>query len=240
MSVSFYSVADFPGWRNNVKHQGFFDSIVSGYSPQSILELGSGADPTLTPEYVLDSGAYYVTSDADARELEKADAAFERLVLDAMTDVAELSGKFDCILSRMVGEHIKDGEQYHRNIYEMLKPGGISVHCFSTLGALPFVANRVLPGPVSDLLLHRYAPREGHTAGKFKAYYSWSRGPSRSMLRRFEGLGFEVISYTGYFGHNYYRSIPWLHRLEMMKADLLLKHPIPQLCSYSTVVLRKP
>jgi 2-polyprenyl-3-methyl-5-hydroxy-6-metoxy-1,4-benzoquinol methylase len=241
VNVSFASLAEFPGWPSSANHKGYFESLLTKHAAKHVLEIGSGANPTLTPKYVTLNGISYVTSDADVRELDKADGAFERLVLDVSADVTspELAGRFDCILSRMVGEHVSDGEQYHRNIFKMLKPGGISVHCFSALGALPFVANRVLPESVSDFLLQMYAHRPPKN-GKFKAYYSWSRGPSKGMVKRFEGLGFEIISYTGYFGHNYYQSLPRLHRLEMMKAELLLKHPIPVFCSYSSLLLRKP
>jgi hypothetical protein len=85
-----------------------------------------------------------------------------------------------------------------------------------------------------------FSPRDEHLHGKFSAYYSWSRGPSNSMIRRFEEIGFEIIDYRGYFGHYYYQKLPWLHRLEMFKSKLLLKYSVPQLCSYARVVLRKP
>jgi hypothetical protein len=60
------------------------------------------------------------------------------------------------------------------------------------------------------------------------------------MIRRFETLGYEVIRYTGYFGHPYYRRIPFLERLERGKIKILLQRPVAQLCSYATLVLRKP
>jgi hypothetical protein len=221
---------------------GFFESLVSQYDCRRILEIGSGANPTLPPDYVQANGLSYVTSDASPEELEKADSIFERLVLDLSVDAIDpaLLGTFDCILSRMVSEHIRDGRQYHDNLYKMLRPGGISVHCFSTLWSVPFLLNRVLPETLTSRLLDIFHPRDRHRHEKFKAYYSWSRGPSRGMIRRFEALGFEVLQYTGYFGHPYYFArIPWLHRLEMQKSRLLLKHPIPALCSYATIVLRK-
>jgi 2-polyprenyl-3-methyl-5-hydroxy-6-metoxy-1,4-benzoquinol methylase len=242
VTISFQNLEEFPGWHNSTNHQTYFESLLTKQAAKYVLEIGSGANPILTPRYVHDKGISYVTSDVDSKELEKADPVFKRIVLDISSGILDpgLTGKFDCILSTMVGEHISYGAQYHKNIFKMLKPGGISAHCFSTLGAMPFVANRILPEPIADFLLQMYAPRDSHKSGKFKAYYSWSRGPSKGMVRRFEGLGFEVINYTGYFGHNYYQSVPFLHRLETMKARRLLKHPIPMLCSYATILLRKP
>jgi 2-polyprenyl-3-methyl-5-hydroxy-6-metoxy-1,4-benzoquinol methylase len=240
MVVSFQSVEEFPGW---AKAPEFFESLLSRYNSKRILEVGSGANPTLDPEFIRKNNLAYITSDVDPEELQKADPAFERLVVDlSVKDVdPALVGSFDCILSRMVGEHVSDGRQYHANIHKMLRPGGISAHCFSTLWSLPFATNRFLPEWVGDQLLRTFAPRDRHQHGKFKAYYSWSRGPSKSMIRRFESLGFEIIRYTGYFGHHYYRrGLRMLQPLEALKSKLLVEHPIPQLCSYSTLILRKP
>ena len=240
MKISFESVHDFRGW---VKAPAFLRTVVEQNGCRRVLEVGSGANPTLDPDYVRATGLQYVTSDLDEGELAKADPAFERLVIDLSAEVPpEMVGSFDCVFSRMTGEHIRDGGKYHKNIYKALKPGGISVHCFSTLWALPFAVNYLLPDALTDALLNLFFPREDpHKHGKFKAYYSWSRGPTKSMIHRFQSLGFEIIEYIGCFGHPYYsRKLPWLHRLEEAKTNYLLKHPVPQLCSYSTIILRKP
>lgn len=238
--IRYGNYVDFPGWSGA---PDFFKSLIAAHGCRRVLEVGSGANPTLSPGFVAEAGITYVTSDARAEELEKADSAFERLVLqvDSPTFDPALTSSFDCVLSRMVGEHIRNGERYHRNILRMLRPGGIAVHCFSTLWCLPFAVNRLVPDALGDLLLAKFAPRPAHKHGKFKAYYSWSRGPTPAMLHSFTSLGFEVLAYGGYFGHGYYLSrLPGLHRVEGAKARWLVRHPIPQLCSYATVVLRKP
>lgn len=238
--IAFRTFEEFPGWGDA---PGFFKSLISEYECRRILEVGSGANPTLPAEYVRSTGLNYVTNDLSAEELVKADSAFEQLVLDLSTEnlAPELTGSFDCVLSRMVGEHVKDGARYYRNIFRLLRAGGITAHCFSTLWCLPFAANRFMPDFASELLLNFVAPRDRHQHGKFKAYYSWSRGPSKQMVSGFENLGFQVLNYTGYFGHPYYRSrMPWLDRLETLKTRALVNHPVPQLCSYATLVLRKP
>jgi len=240
MIVSYDSVDNFPGW---ALAEGYFKSLIAEHACGRILEIGSGANPTLSPQFVRTSGLSYVTSDVSQEELKKTDLAFEQLVLDLTAKNVDptLNGRFDCVLSRMVGEHISDGRQYHQNIYKLLRPGGISAHCFSTLWAFPFTANRVLPESLTGPLLNAISPRDEHQHAKFKAYYSWSRGPSNSMIRRFQSLDFEIVNYTGYFGHLYYRRRwPWLDQLEKQKSKLLLAHPVPQLCSYATIVLRKP
>jgi 2-polyprenyl-3-methyl-5-hydroxy-6-metoxy-1,4-benzoquinol methylase len=238
VAISYRTADTFPGWGASGL---FLASLIDQYGCKQVLEIGSGANPTLKPEDVLSRCISYVTSDVDAEEMEKADATFERLVLDLSSDGVSpsLVGRFDCVFSRMVGEHVTDGELFHKNIHTLLRPGGISVHCLSTLWCLPFAANRLLPEFLSDYLLMLFLPRDRHKHGKFPASYSWSRGPSKKMIGRFESLGFEILDYTGFFGHPYYTRIPWLHRAETLKANLLAKLPIPMLCSYATIVLRK-
>jgi 2-polyprenyl-3-methyl-5-hydroxy-6-metoxy-1,4-benzoquinol methylase len=237
MIVSYGLVDEFQGWDS-----GLFKSLLTEYGSKRILEIGSGANPTLSPDDVRSNGLAYVTSDLSSEELEKADDVFERLVLDlSIKDLdPALSGKFDFVFSRMVGEHVKDGSQYYRNIYSLLRGGGVSAHCFSTLWALPFAFNRLAPEPIARMALDLFNPRDRHRHEKFQAYYNWSRGPTKTMIRRFKNVGFEVLRYDGYFGHPYYKRIPLLHNLEAFKSRHLLRHPIPQLCSYATILLRKP
>ena len=174
----------------------------------------------------------------------KAKSGYKKLLLDFSRSHMPFSieNSYDFIFSRMVNEHIKNGKKYYSNIFQALKKGGISVHCFSTLYALPFLINRLTPRFISDVLLYTFAPRNKQTNEKFRAYYSWSRGPTKTMIKRFESMGYEVIEYVGFFGHGYYlRRIPLLHNLEKLKSSFLCSHlRIPHLTSYAHVILRKP
>lgn len=238
MPVSYDLITNFPGW---ARASDLFQSIIVQHGCKRILEIGAGANPTLSSEFVRSKGLLYVISDSSAEELGKTETDAQKLVIDFAAKAIDpaLSGTFDCVMSRMVSEHISDGARYHRNIHDILRPGGISAHCLSTLWNLPLAANRLLPERLGSVLLRIFQPRDEHHFGKFKAYYSWSRGPTPSMLRSFKHLGFDVIEYVGYFGHNYYQRIGWLHQFELQKAKLLLRHPIPELCSYAKLVLRK-
>jgi SAM-dependent methyltransferase len=238
--VSYGLLEEFEGWAGA---RGFFKSVFAEHGSKRILEIGSGANPALAPEDVRAQSISYTTSDISSDELAKADSAFEQMVLDLSAESLDpaLTESFDCVVSRMVAEHIRDGRQYYSNIYRLLRPGGVSAHCFPTLWTLPFAANRLLPEPLADLALGIVSPRKDrYRHEKFPAYYSWSRGPSKAALQRFQSLGFEVLRYSGYFGHAYYKSLPLLDRLERWKSEQLLRHPIPHLCSYATVLLRKP
>jgi len=236
--ISFEPFENSPGWD---KAQNWVLGLIEEYHCRSILEIGSGANPTLSPAIVSRLGLHYVANDIDAAELSKADHAFDRWVGDVAHDdiPPHMESAFDLVFSRMVNEHVKDGRAYHANIHRLLAVGGISAHCFSTLYSLPFLANRLLPERISDFLLNVFNPRDPFKRGKFRAYYSWSRGPSDRMIARFESLGFETLKYTGYFGHGYYWRMPLIHRLELVKASRLLAKPIAALTSFAMLVARK-
>jgi SAM-dependent methyltransferase len=231
---------EFPGWW---RAPDLLEGMIEKFGANTVLEIGSGANPTLKATVVAAFGLRYVTTDIDDRQLAKAPSGYEARVLDLETGQLpdDLSGECDLVFSRMVSEHVRNGEKYHRNVFNLLRPGGVAVHCFSTLYALPFVANATLPERAADRLLDLFAPRDRHRYDKFGAHYSWCRGPTLSMIRRFENVGYEVVQFDGYFGHGYYkRRLPLLHRLEHLKMRALLAHPVPQLCAYGLTILRRP
>ena len=241
MAISYGRYDDFPGWAGAA---GFFGELIELNGARTVLEIGSGANPTLSPSYVSARRLSYTTNDVSEEELAKAEPSYETLCLDMATaDGSRLPrDRFDFVFSRMVNEHVADGARYYRNIFEVLRPGGVSAHCFSTLYALPFVVNRLLPEAISSKVLDAVAPRDRHQHDKFRAHYSWSRGPTRRMLARLGGVGFEIVEYRGFFGHRYYERVPsgLLARLETAKSTWLQRHPLPGLTSYAAVVLRKP
>jgi SAM-dependent methyltransferase len=237
--IGFHSVYDFPGWENRALE--WITEIIEKTQSKDILEVGAGANPTLAATDVVSLDLRYTANDVSSKELRKAPDGFQAWVCDLSRDriPLERESSFDLVFSRMVNEHVSDGRRYHSNIHKLLRPGGISAHCFSTLYCLPFLVNRLIPDSATGLLLNLFSPRDEHKTAKFRAYYSWSRGPSPSMIRQFESLGYEVLDYRGYFGHGYYSRLPLLNRLEGLKARLLLSHPIPSLCSYGMLIARK-
>ncbi len=241
MRTAYDTYRTFPGWDGAAQ---FFGALARDAGSRDILEIGAGANPTLPPAVAGDAGASYTTNDVCAAELAKAGPGYRTLCADIATAApGDLPrGSFDFVFSRMVNEHVVDGERYYRNIHGLLRPGGLSAHCFSTLYALPFVANRLLPEGVASRALDLVNPRDRHRQDKFRAYYSWSRGPTARMQGRLRALGFEIVEFRGYFGHPYYNRpmMGPLRRLEDVKAAWLSRHPIALLTSYAALVLRKP
>ncbi len=238
MTVSFALSAprcdDFPA---------FLEAWIEHTGAACIADLGGGANPLLSPGFVARRQLDYTVIDIAPAELDKGPRQFRKLCADlGARDFAggEEWPQFDLVFSRMLAEHVPCGRTFHRNVRRLLAPGGVALHCFPTLYSLPFVLNKLSAEGLSDWLLRRLQPRDRFQYGKFPAYYSWCRGPSRRQLQRFARLGYEVLEYRGYFGHPYFEAFPALDRLERRMATRLLARPRPLLTSYAFVALRKP
>lgn len=211
-----------------------------------VLELGGGANPALPLEFVEDNAIEYTVLDISAVELAKAPDGYKKICSDIGSTRMEFEGNdgsYDLVFSKMLAEHVKNGEQMHRNVFRLLAPGGRAVHYFPTLYAPPFVLNRIIPEALADRLLQWLEPgreKEGNK-GKFPAYYSWCRGPTKRQLQRFRSLGYGVEEYVGFFGHNaYYQRIPVVRSLHRRLSEWLVTHPMPGLTSSVYVILTKP
>jgi len=217
------------------------DVVLSRLSPgMSVCEVGGGANPLLSRDERDRLNLTYTIVDIDAEELAKAPDDVRKLELDIT--LRSLHERFDLVVSKQVAEHVRHPEPMHRNICAMLAPGGVAIHFFPTLFSAPFVVNRIIPERLAARVLLRLQPYRSTSGkhGKFRAYYRWCRGPTRGQVRRLRRSGFEIDEYVAGFGHTYYCRSPHLQRLEDVKTQLLLRHPVALLTSYAIVVLRRP
>jgi SAM-dependent methyltransferase len=225
-------------WRD---YRAFLERLILEQEARRVCDLGGGANPVLTLDFVTEHGLDYLVADVSPAELAKAPAGYATLLADISSPDFDPVGDFDVVCSVMVAEHLRDPETFHRNVHRMLRPGGVAFHFFPTWYALPFVVNRFLPEPLTRAVLSLVQSgreQEGQHA-KFKAYYRWCRGPTRRQFRRFDSLGFEVVHYTGFFGHGYYGGIKGVRRVDGLLSRVLVRHPIPLLTSFAFVVLRR-
>jgi SAM-dependent methyltransferase len=216
------------------------ERLIARFRPRLVCELGAGANPALSLEFIEKQGIEFAAIDVSPEELAKAPDGYRKLELDLAAEDFEPPGTFDFAFSVALAEHLAKPQTFHRNVLRLLTPEGRVAHHFSTLYGLPFVANRILPEPFSDAVLRRLFPdrERGGSHEKFKAVYKWCRGPSRRQIRRFEQMGYDVEEYVGFFGHRYYRRYRRLQRLEDRVADFLLEHPVVSFTTYSYVLLK--
>jgi SAM-dependent methyltransferase len=237
MIVTFRKVDDFEGWD---KFPAFIEEVIARNSLTRVCEIGAGANPAISRDTIRNHGLTFRAADQVEAELLKAGTP-DTSVYDVCADAPVPGAPYDLIFSRMTAEHFRNPVCAYINMFKALKPGGLGVHSFATLYALPFVLNRLLPDRVSDILFNRFAPRDRERHDKFKAYYSHCRGPVERQLRFFRDLGYEILEYRAYFGHNYYApKLPLLDRVHRQTTKLLLKAPIAFFVSYATIILRRP
>lgn len=216
------------------------ENLVRAYNAQAICDVGGGANPVLPWEFVDNDRLACTVLDIAEEELEKAPKGYRKLVQDIEARDFQIISQFDFVITKMMAEHVRNGKLFHQNIFTMLKPGGVAVHYFPTLFALPFLINKVTPEWLSSFLLSVFLPRDRFRMGKFPAYYSWCYGPTPPMLRMLTGLGYEIVEYRGFFGNTYYRRLPLIRAFHQTYSRWLALHPNPYLTSFAQLILRKP
>ena len=222
------------------KYSSFIQALVERFSPKTICDVGGGANPVLSPEFIADHGIEYTLLDISAEELAKAPNGYKKIVQDIESQSLSWQNHFDFVFTKMMAEHVHNGRRFHKNVFDLLKPGGIAVHYFPTLYALPFLVNKIVPEKLSSGLLNIFAPRERFRLGKFPAYYDWCYGPTPGMLDMLIGTGFEVIEYQALMGHSYFDRMPLIKDIHAAYSRFLAKHPNPYLTSFAQVILQKP
>ena len=214
--------------------------LIESRDVRRIVELGGGANPTLTLDFISRHSLDYAVLDISQTELDKAPHGYRKIRADICAADFSVEEKYDLAFSRMLAEHVPDGFRFHRNIRSLLADGGFAFHFFPTLFALPFVFNCLVPERWTDSLLQKLQSGRGREGkqGKFPAYYRKCRGPLRSQIAFFEQVGFDVEQYVGFFGHpGYYRRVPPLRRAHLALSGHLTKHPNPLFTSFAQVTL---
>jgi 2-polyprenyl-3-methyl-5-hydroxy-6-metoxy-1,4-benzoquinol methylase len=172
-----------------LEYEAFLKKIIHEHGFKNLCDVGGGANPLLSPEFVLEHSLEYTLLDISQAELDKAAPQYQKVKADICAP--NYTGqKYDFVFSKMLAEHVVQGQQFHQNIYAMLAPGGIALHFFPTLYALPFLINRSIPEKLANFLLSLFVGRDHYQHSKFPAYYSWCRGPSHRQIQNFEKLGY--------------------------------------------------
>jgi len=218
-------------------------AIIDENGYRDICDLGGGANPLLSIDDVVSRDLNYSVMDISQSELLKAPEFVNKIPIDLSSKSGLGSYECDLCFSNQLMEHVFDVESFHNNVFSMLRPNGRALHLFPTLYAPPFVMNYILPSAVTETIV-RFLQNgirdvDGHE-GKFPAYYKWCRGPSRKQVMRYREIGFEVVSYTGLFGHEgYYERIPFLKALHLKIVKYLVNAKLTWLTSFAYLELLK-
>ncbi|MDZ7887214.1 MAG: methyltransferase domain-containing protein [Mycobacterium sp.] len=224
--------------------QGYDDAVLDLARREgvtAVAELGGGANPVVGDDEKWGFADRRVVVDISPLELSKAAVDVQTRVVDLCQPIADDVGAYDLVFSKMLCEHLPDPVVFHENCHRLLRPGGLSVHFYPTLGTFPFLVNKMIPESTARRILDKVQPGrlDQPNLEKFPAYYRGTTGPTRRAMDKFEGFGFKVEQWKSSFGHAYYSVIPPLQALENAKSRFLRRHPVPALASFSVVVLRK-
>ena len=219
-------------------HEQLCVEVIGGGGHRTVCEIGGGRTPLLRLDQVRELDVEYTVMDVSQGELDEAPEGYETVCADICDPgVAHLGERFDVVLSRMVAEHVPDGLSMHRNVFGLLRPGGVAFHFFPTLFTPVFVANRLVPDRVTRGLQHRFAARP---EPKFPARYSLCRGPTPRAVATLTGMGYVVEEYRPFYGTDYLKSVPLLGALDNAVAGWAARRRNPYLSSYAYLRLRKP
>jgi SAM-dependent methyltransferase len=194
------------------EYESTLRAIVAKYPDADLLELGGGRWPAFRLAQFPDSVRSYTVNDISEQELYLLPDGYDAACFDVIGDASAFQGRYDVVFSRFLAEHVSDGRAMHRNVYQVLKPGGAAFHLIPTLYALPFVINRLLPERLGRMVLSMSPSRD--ISPKFPAFYSYCRGDGPAMRRMFEEIGYRSVEIRNFYGHSYYERIPGVRGAE--------------------------
>ena len=241
--TKYADIGEFPGWD---KAGDFIKGVIKSNRFKIIGDIGGGRLPRVGLDFINQHGLTYNLFDIAANELAQAHDSYQKIEMDVACSDATFNSldvrkDFDLIFSHMLLEHLTDPLQAHRNIFRMLRPGGMSLHMFPSRNNFPLFVNGFIPEAISHKLLKVVQPHRDTMGqeGKFKAYYKLCGAPSEAHSRLYESIGFDVIKHTSYVGHDYYKRLPPLAAAERSMRKLNIKAGLP-LINATLLILKKP
>ena len=196
-----------------------------------ILDIGGGKFPLFGLDELPASWSY-VVNDISERELSRLPGRYETIHADICGDLSAHHGSFDVLFSCMLAEHLKDGEAFYRNQFQLLRPGGVLLHLHPTLYSPPFVLNRYLPFPIARTIIYTLSPERKANDSVFPAYYDWCTARESELERR-RALGFAHIDVALGYHHGYLRHIPLLSQLSDASCSLFQAMDARIMASYA-------
>jgi len=213
--------------------------IVASFDAPDILEFGGGRSPGFKLSELPPNVNSYTVNDIEESELELAPEGYEKACFNVCGDVSKFAGKYDVVFSKMLAEHVPDGEAMHRNALELLKPGGVAFHFNPKLYAVPFVVNRLIPENLSRSILFKLDPKRVSEVPKFPAVYSWCRGSTDKLEERIKSLGYSDVKVIPFYGHSYYKKLPVLRQGEKIMSNFYGKNDVSVFAAFMYTIARK-
>jgi SAM-dependent methyltransferase len=212
------------------------------FAPQRLIEIGGGRDPLFDPQEIKNLGVEMTINDISSRELAVLPPGYRTACFDVAGNVSSFADRrnsFDFAFSRMVFEHVTDGQRAWANLYDLLAPGGVALTYIPTLFAFPFVANWLLPDKLAAAIVKTlYKNRTDDDDPVFPARYSWCFTDAR-LQKMLSAIGYREIFVQPFYGHGYYKSLPILHKMQTRFSGIARRRDWRAFTSFAYIAVRK-
>ena len=224
-----------------------YENVVRGLArilnAKRLLEVGGGRDPLFKPDELSALGIEMTVNDISQAELDVLPDSYRKACFDVAGDISAVSnlrGSFDLAFSRMVFEHVADGQRAWKNLYEMLAPGGVALAFVPTLYSFPFVVNWLIPDDVAAKIVKLlYRNRTDDEDPVFPARYSWTFASERKMKPMLDAIGYREVSVLPFYGHGYFEPFPIVRDIHNAFTEVARKNDWRAIASYAYIAARK-
>ena len=200
-----------------------------------VLDVGSGAEPTIPPAK-RPEGTRYVGLDIARAELDRAPSGSydETIVADLTQRVPGLDESFDLVVSFQVLEHIRPLDEALANMRRYLEPGGAMVSRLSGGRSVSALLNRAVPHAAAVWLETKFRERDPQSI--FPAHYDRC---TSSELREMLGSWSEVRVIPQHTGALYFGFIPPLQALYLGYEEWAWRNRRNDVAVYYIVTARR-
>ena len=213
------------------------------FAAHRLIEIGGGRDPLFDRAEIGDLSAEMTINDIAAGELAALPGGYDTACFDVAGDVSSIThlcNSFDLAFSRMVFEHVADGQRAWSNLYELLTPGGIGLAFVPTLYAVPFVLNWLLPDKLAASIVKLiYRHRTDMDDPIFPARYSWCFADAARLRAMLTAIGYRDVVVIPFYGHGYYRYFPIVRDLHKRFTQVARHRDWRMLASFAYIAARK-
>lgn len=235
-----------PRWHSDWAWENYEATVLAlakEFGLKRLLEIGGGRDPAFATS-AGEAGLTLIVNDIDPAELARLPDGYETACFDVAGDISkrgDLVETYDLVASRMVFEHITDVEAAWRNVYRMLKPGGVGLAFFPTLYSWPFVVNHLLPNDVAKKIVKTLFPARSDEGDNpvFPPHYDWCYGSEVKMRRMLDPIGFSEAMVMPFWGHHYLDRIPVAREIDNALNRLSARLDWRLFTTYAYVIVRK-
>lgn len=224
-----------------------YENVVRGLArilkAKRLLEVGGGRDPLFKADELSSLGIEMTINDISQTELDVLPDSYRKACFDVAGDisrVANLRGTFDLAFSRMVFEHVADGQRAWKNLYELLAPGGVALAFIPTLYSFPFVVNWLIPDDVAAKIVKAlYRNRTDDADPVFPARYSWTFASEKKMKPMLDAIGYSEVQVLPFYGHGYFEPFPVVRDIHNAFTEVARRADWRLLASYAYIAARK-